>query len=185
MNTNADVFLGLGGNIGDTKAVLLKAVDIMRTFPLVSDVLVSSFYLTSPVSEIPQAPYINAVCRFRTEYSLAALFEKLQRLEAMFSLRSKQKNAPRVLDIDILFFDKQAFNSPKLEVPHPRWKERLFVLRPLADLVETVTLPCGEILNISSLIDNFPHLADQWVSLLPDDKVAIQDLILNKVVGGS
>ncbi|MDP1835621.1 MAG: 2-amino-4-hydroxy-6-hydroxymethyldihydropteridine diphosphokinase [Chlamydiales bacterium] len=185
METGTEVFLGFGGNIGDTKAVLTQAIDLIRELPLVYNVMSSQFYLTSPVSDIPQAPYINAVCRLETSYSPTELLGCLQDLEGLFGkdMMPKVKNAPRVLDIDILFFGQQRIVAPGLEIPHPRWQERLFVLRPLSDLERHITLPTGQIVDVNYLIDTFPHLANQWVTPVPEEKANCPEMKFNKVVG--
>lgn len=134
-------YLGLGGNIGDTAAVLLAALGDIAAIDGVEDVTVSRFYETTPVSSLPQADYVNAVCRLMTTLPPSDLFRALRAIEQRYGEKLPVRNAPRVLDIDILFYGTRAYQDEVLTIPHPRWHERLFVLRPLCDLVDSLTVP--------------------------------------------
>ncbi len=158
-----DVFLGLGGNIGDTYTILSRAIARIEMIPTVSHLEVSPFYLTSPVSDIPQGLYINAVCRLRTSLSPIKLLRYLQQIETNLGRVPKRKNAARILDIDILLHGKEASVGPPLDIPHPRWLERLFVLRPMADLVSHIELPDGSIVDVKQSLKDFPYAHQQWV----------------------
>lgn len=135
------VYLGLGGNIGDSLAVLTNTLSLISHLPGVTDLEVSSFYKTAPVSDIPQPDYLNAVCRFKTDLNARQLLGPLQAIEKSQGKFPKPKNVPRILDIDILFFGTESHAAPDLEIPHPRWQERLFVVIPLLDLTTTITIP--------------------------------------------
>lgn len=179
--THHDVFLGLGGNIGDTYTVLTRAVARIEMIPTVSALQVSPFYLTSPVSDIPQGLYINAVCRLRTTLSPSRLLRYLQQIETNLGKLPKRKNAARILDIDILLHGKQVVSTSSLQIPHPCWLDRLFVLRPMADLVSHVELPDDTILDLQKAIDEFPLADQQWVWPLEAD--AIPELALDVLLG--
>ncbi len=178
MTTSHHVFLGLGGNIGDTYSVLQRALTRLELIPTVSDLAVSSFYFTSPISDIPQGPYINAVCRLKTALEPRRFFWYLQQIEQSIGrVPTKRKNAPRILDIDILFYGTEAFECPGLSIPHPRWAERLFVLRPLTDLVSSIELPDGTCVELQNLIDNMSSYHGQWVC--PLEEMSLDILIGN------
>src|SRR5205814_6337226 len=119
---------------------------------------VSKLYLTSPVSEIPQPHYTNAACVFQTSLSAHQLFPALQTIEQKHGKTPKAKNAPRVIDIDLLFFGHESYQEEHLQIPHPRWRERLFVLVPLVDLTDHISLPLPndptkfEFINLQELI---------------------------------
>ena len=161
--TQIEAFLGLGGNIGDTRAILLQALQQIEALPSVSELRCASFYQSSPVSDIPQEPYINTVCRVLTNKDYQPFVEGIRSIEANYGRDRSQKNAPRVLDIDLLFFGSQAINELDLVVPHPRWNERLFVLAPLADLTSSVSMPDGSCICVANLIEEFPYKDQQWV----------------------
>lgn len=135
------VYLGLGGNIGNSAAVIQHACAMIQSIEGVCHFEVSRLYQTAPVSDIPQADYINAVCRFDTELALADLWGHLQAIEKKLGKVKKAKNEPRVIDVDILFFGNEYYDQEGLQIPHPRWKERLFVLEPLKDLTLIVHVP--------------------------------------------
>jgi 2-amino-4-hydroxy-6-hydroxymethyldihydropteridine diphosphokinase len=135
------VYLGLGSNLGDSQSLLNQALDKIKNIPTVNELKVSRFFRTTPVSEIPQDLYINAVCSFKTNLEPFSLLEHLQSIEKELGKKTIQKNGPRLIDLDILFFGNLYINQNGLEIPHPRWKERLFVLMPLLDLTTTIMIP--------------------------------------------
>lgn len=166
MSSWTEVFLSLGGNIGDTKAVFRQATHLIQKLPKIENLVFSRYYTTSPVSTILQQPYTNAVCRLQSALSAQELLGQLQNIESRFgkSWPAKQVNAPRVLDIDILFFGQQQIREKGLQIPHPRWRERLFVLAPLRELERYISID-GRVEDIQSLLDHFPYYETQWVSV--------------------
>ena len=88
-----------------------------------------------------QREYLNAVCRFETTLSPFELLDALEMIEKALGKRPKPKEAPRVIDLDLIFYGDCQINSPKLTVPHPRWNQRLFVLAPLAELTGMKSMP--------------------------------------------
>lgn len=142
MNTHL-VYLSLGGNIGDVVSTLSRAFEKISALPGTTDFKISSFYQTAPFEAPDQDDYINAACSFRTTLPLKVLWDHLQQVEILLGKTPKPKSAPRKIDIDLLFFGDLYLHYGELEIPHPRWQERLFVLIPLRDLTETVTVPFG------------------------------------------
>lgn len=138
------VYLSLGGNIGDRKKMLEQALVLIAALPEVKNFQASSLYETSPMYLTEQSNYLNAVCRFQTEVDHKSLFKTLQIIEKSLGKESKLKNYPRVIDIDFLFFGKELIQEGNLEIPHPRWRERLFVIVPLLDLTPTINLSSKE-----------------------------------------
>jgi 2-amino-4-hydroxy-6-hydroxymethyldihydropteridine diphosphokinase len=169
-----DVYLGLGGNIGNTPSLLHHALQYIQTLPYIYNLRSSRFYLTSPVSQIPQKPYINAVCHFQTQLSARQLLEYLQHIEISLGKTPKPKNAPRPIDLDILLFGLEIHQDNDLEIPHPRWMDRLFVLTPLSDLASTLIVPdpCNQEgrrkIDILQRIQSFPNIHKERVSLLQE-----------------
>jgi 2-amino-4-hydroxy-6-hydroxymethyldihydropteridine diphosphokinase len=165
-----EVYVGLGGNIGDSCAILQQALKLMDEIHEIVDLRVSRFYLTSPVSNFPQDHYVNAVCCFRTSLDAPTLLGKLQNIELRLGKKDKPKHAPRIIDLDLLFFGYEKHQGALLEIPHPRWKERLFVLVPLSDLAANVAVPtqAGEIcqVDIKDLLKNFQNIHNETVTLL-------------------
>jgi 2-amino-4-hydroxy-6-hydroxymethyldihydropteridine diphosphokinase len=132
------VYLGLGGNLGNVDQTFYQALKQLALIPGNDVAVISNFYQTQPVSDLPQPPYLNAVCRFRTSLLPHELLYQLQGIQRHSGQLPKPKNAPRKIDLDILFYGNQVIETLDLEVPHPRWRERLFVLVPLADLIEII-----------------------------------------------
>jgi 2-amino-4-hydroxy-6-hydroxymethyldihydropteridine diphosphokinase len=95
----------------------------------------SPLYRTAPVGGPPgQEDYINAVCRVQTDLSARQLLATCLDIENKFGRDRGERWGPRTLDIDLLLYDDARISEPNLVVPHPRMRERLFVLAPLADI---------------------------------------------------
>ncbi|WP_068467122.1 2-amino-4-hydroxy-6-hydroxymethyldihydropteridine diphosphokinase [Candidatus Protochlamydia phocaeensis] len=169
------VYLSLGGNQAKTWTLLEQAIEKLARVPDVQDLRVSSFYQTSPVGNENQAFFINAACTFQTTLMPKALLQQTQRIEKELGKIPKPKWASRPIDIDILFHGEMAYVDEELQIPHPCWQERLFVLIPLADLTPCVHVKRGELREsylLKELIDPLLSHSQQMVSLLEkNDKV--------------
>jgi 2-amino-4-hydroxy-6-hydroxymethyldihydropteridine diphosphokinase len=128
------VYLGLGSNLGDRLAHLQAAVDGLALAPGVKVVAVSPVYETAPVGGPPQDDYLNAVVALDTELVPRALLDVAQRLEAAEHRVRRERWGPRTLDVDVLIVGDEVVDEPDLVVPHPRLRERAFVVVPLSDL---------------------------------------------------
>ena len=129
----ARAWIGLGANLGERDAALRQAVRAIAALPGTQVLHVSSLYRSAPV-DAGGPDYLNAVAELTTTLAPQALLEALQTIERGAGRERPYRNAPRTLDLDILWFGGQVIDSPALTVPHPRMAERAFVLRPLADL---------------------------------------------------
>lgn len=130
-------FLGLGSNLGDRSAHLRRAVNQLRAGNRVPVTAVSRVYETSPVGGPPgQGPYLNVVVGLAVPSAADPyqLLEECRRLEAAAGRVRAVRWGPRTLDADVLWIDGISLADPELTVPHPRWRERRFVLAPLAEL---------------------------------------------------
>jgi 2-amino-4-hydroxy-6-hydroxymethyldihydropteridine diphosphokinase len=126
-------YLGIGSNLGDRLAYLQAAVDGLAATDGVEVVAVSAVYETDPIG--PEQPdYLNAVVAVDTTLDPHALLAVGQHLEAGAERVRGERWGPRTLDVDVLWYGDELIDEPDLVVPHPRWKERDFVLAPLADL---------------------------------------------------
>jgi 2-amino-4-hydroxy-6-hydroxymethyldihydropteridine diphosphokinase len=127
--------------------------------------------LTSPLEIIDGGGFfVNAVCCFQTTLSPKQLLVELQKIEGDLGKGTKPKNASRFIDIDILFYGKEVYQDEKLEIPHPRWKERLFVLVPLAELTPVIHLHNKQWI-LSDLIHALSQEKEQTVSLLEKNRL--------------
>ena len=140
-----NVFLGIGGNLGDRRATMRRAVAEIRA--VVDDVRVSSMYETAAWGVTDQPSFLNAVVRGSTELSPLELLDAMQAIENQLGRVRTQHWGPRTMDIDILLYGSDVIDVPRLKVPHPYMAQRGFVLRPLADLAAGLTLPDGSLVG--------------------------------------
>lgn len=136
------VGIALGSNLGDRAAHLRAAIDAIRSFAL-PPVCVSRFYETSPVDCPPESPlFLNAAIEIGSDEPIEDLLHKLQAIEQSQARPAlHERNAPRTIDLDILYADDLTLESPALTLPHPRLMSRLFVLRPLCDIAPDRRIP--------------------------------------------
>jgi len=126
------VYLALGTNLGDRLANLKQAARALP--PLVRVVLASPVYETPPWGYLEQPAFLNQVIQAETDLDPHTLLTYLKQTEISMGRRTTFRNGPRVIDLDILFYDDAILNSPELTIPHPSIPERAFVLVPLADI---------------------------------------------------
>ena len=123
-------FLSLGSNLGDRRAHLRQAVDSLPDV-----VAVSGLYETDPVGGPGnQGAYLNLVVQLDTSITPRRLLSICHRIEANAERVREERWGPRTLDIDIIWVDGVELDDPHLTIPHPRWRDRRFVLAPLRDL---------------------------------------------------
>ncbi len=130
-------FLSLGSNLGDRHAHLRRAVDQLRAGSTPVVTAVSRLYETDPVGgPDAQGPFLNLVVELAVPVPVDPyrLLEQCHRLEAAASRVRTVRWGPRTLDVDVIWIDGVTLDDPDLTVPHPRWRERAFVLAPLAEL---------------------------------------------------
>jgi 2-amino-4-hydroxy-6-hydroxymethyldihydropteridine diphosphokinase len=136
-------FLGLGSNLGDRLTNLQGAVDLLQSEPGLRVAASSRVWETVPVGGPPQPDYLNAVIGVETDLSARDLLEVAHRVEARLGRVRKERWGARSIDVDLLLYDEESIEEADLVVPHPRLRERAFVLLPLLELAEDVTLPDG------------------------------------------
>jgi 2-amino-4-hydroxy-6-hydroxymethyldihydropteridine diphosphokinase len=122
---------------------LRRAVDELRALPETTVVGVSTLRDTDPVGFLDQPQFLNGVVELETALTPRTLLEMLLELERVFGRdRSvSPRQGPRTLDLDLLLYGNETISEPGLEVPHPRLRERRFVLEPLAELDPTLEVP--------------------------------------------
>ena len=132
----AEALLALGGNVGDVRDTLDRAVAQLCHGPEAKLIARSSDYLTPPWGVRDQPPFVNLCLAVETRLTPHALLARAQEVERAFGRdRSKERHwGPRTLDIDILAYDDLVLRTPDLTLPHPRLFERAFVLVPLAEI---------------------------------------------------
>ncbi len=126
-------WVALGANLGDARATVLQAFEDLAQLPQTRLIACSRLYRTAP-HEASGPDFINAVAGLETGLNAPALLQALQSLENAAGRLRPYPNAPRTLDLDLLLYGEARIDSPRLTVPHPRMRERAFVLQPLAEL---------------------------------------------------
>ena len=135
----ANVFIGIGSNLGDKEDNIRKSLGLMKNQLKV--LKISSLYETKPVGYKKQDMFLNCAIQSSTKLSPIELLEFLQSIEKRLGRVRTIKNGPRTIDLDILIYDDNVINQKKLIVPHPRLHERQFVLEPLKELKPSLMHP--------------------------------------------
>jgi len=126
-------YVALGANLGDARTAVLQAFEALACWPEIQVTGRSALYRTAP-HEAQGPDFINAVARIDTRLTALDVLDALQAIEHRAGRVRPYVNAPRSLDLDLLFYGDACMHSPRLTLPHPRWRERAFVLLPLAEV---------------------------------------------------
>lgn len=127
------VFLALGSNLGDRADYLRRAIDQLQV-PDLKVLRLSPIYETAPQGLVEQGWFLNMVLEAETSLPPLRLLARCRRVERLLKRQRRIENGPRTIDIDVLFYANAVIRSAALEVPHPRYAQRRFVLQPLGDL---------------------------------------------------
>ena len=137
-----EAYIALGSNLGDRELNLLRAVAEVGRLPESRVTALSSFYETSPVGNVDQDAFYNAVLRLSTRLDARSLLTHLLRIEdETFNRVRTIHQGPRRIDLDLLLYGGMAINEENLVVPHPRLAERRFVLQPLCEIAPDLLHP--------------------------------------------
>lgn len=129
-----DSYLSLGSNMGDRLDMLKQAVSLLMEHPAIEVADISSLYETEPVGFTAQEPFLNMVVHVRTALSAIELLNFCQEIEQQLQRKRLVRWGPRTIDLDILLYNQENIESARLIVPHPRMRERAFVLVPLLEV---------------------------------------------------
>ena len=135
----ASVYLGLGSNLGEREENLWQALTLLCA--QVSLEKVSSVYETEPVGYKEQPLFLNLVCRIATDLSPGELLHLAKDIETSMGRVPSFGSSPRIIDIDILFYEDGIMSTQNLTIPHPRLQDRAFVLMPLAEIAPDLIHP--------------------------------------------
>jgi len=154
-----ELIVGLGANLGDARAALRGAVAALHALPGVQSRACSALWRSAPV-DAPGEDYLNAVVSVSCPFSAQQALQQLQNIEQQAGRQRPYRHAPRTLDLDLLFWGDEVIDTPTLTVPHPRWRERAFVLYPLAEVapqrVTPAMLAAVSAQRIQRLTEPFP-----------------------------
>jgi 2-amino-4-hydroxy-6-hydroxymethyldihydropteridine diphosphokinase len=128
------VTVGVGGNLGDVKRRFEHLFIYFKRDRRVELLRTSLILKNPPFGFAQQDDFFNSIVIIKTSMQPAAFLDYLMRVEKKFARKRSFANAPRTLDLDIIFFDKRVVNTPKLKIPHAQWSNRESVLIPLMDI---------------------------------------------------
>jgi 2-amino-4-hydroxy-6-hydroxymethyldihydropteridine diphosphokinase len=135
-------YIGIGSNLEDPRAQVLRALTALRALAATRLVHVSRLYRAKPFGPVPQPDYINAAAAVLTQLDPRALLGELHALERAFGRPVEHERwGPRIIDLDLLVYGRERRDDPDLKLPHPGIVERNFVLYPLADLAPDLDVP--------------------------------------------
>jgi 2-amino-4-hydroxy-6-hydroxymethyldihydropteridine diphosphokinase len=150
-------YIGLGANLGDTRAALCSALAALAALPETVLAAVSSGYRSAPV-DAAGPDFLNAVARIETALPAARLLAALHEIELRHQRERPYRNAPRTLDLDLLLYGDACSDDPALSLPHPRLHLRAFVLLPLLELA-----PGLSVAGLGPLAAWLPGVAEQAI----------------------
>ncbi len=127
-------YLSLGSNMGDRVGMLRQAVRLLKEHPAIEVMNISSLYETAPVGFTEQDAFLNMVVQLQTDLNAYELLEICQDIEQTLDRKREIRWGPRTIDLDILLYNQDKFETENLVIPHPRMHERAFVLVPLLEL---------------------------------------------------
>lgn len=127
-------YLGIGTNIGNREENLKNALLSLNLLPTTKVTAISSVYETAPVGYAEQGDFLNIAVEIETELTAQNILGACLGIEAGLGRIRNIKNGPRNIDIDLLLYEDEKYNTPSLILPHPRMFEREFVIRPLLDI---------------------------------------------------
>ncbi|CAM4259807.1 2-amino-4-hydroxy-6-hydroxymethyldihydropteridine diphosphokinase [Kerstersia similis] len=159
-------YIGLGANLGDAQATLRQALAELAAHASTGALEVSAFYRTAPV-DAGGPDFINAAARLETRLEPLALLDLLQALEQQHGRERPYRNAPRTLDLDMLFYDDLTLDTPRLVLPHPRMHERAFALMPLLDVLP----PAAQDQDSRRCLPVSRASLQQWLSACGDQRI--------------
>ena len=128
-----NVAIGMGSNLGESLDTLKNAIQTLDEIPGINLITYSNWYRTKPIGP-PQPDYINGCALLKVELTPHNLLEILLEVEQKFKRVRLEHWGPRTLDLDLILYDDLILDTPNLQIPHPRMRERAFVLVPLAEI---------------------------------------------------
>jgi 2-amino-4-hydroxy-6-hydroxymethyldihydropteridine diphosphokinase len=137
----ARVFLGIGSNLADRAAYLKMAIDRLGEVPFIRVAQASSVYETDPWGNTQQGSFLNQAVELETSLEPLPLLEACQSIERGLGRERTEKWGARTIDIDILLYEVRIVERAELRIPHPRLRDRRFVLVPLAEIAPAVSVP--------------------------------------------
>ncbi len=148
-------YIGIGSNLGERVDNCEQAIRALEAVPGISSLICSSFYETEPIGDPNQGWFINCVVGVATTLRAEQLHVRLMSIEHGLGRVRTERNAPRTIDLDLLFYGLEIIQNETLTVPHPRMQQRKFVLAPLAEFVPELKHPVLDLM-IGELLHRLP-----------------------------
>lgn len=137
----AVVYLSLGSNVGDPLDNLITAIGMIIEADGIAPAGLGSFYETEPLENVRQGWFTNTAVGIETDHDPETLFNLFKAIERDMGREEGERYGPRLIDIDIIFYDEAVVETPELTIPHPKAAERRFVLAPLVDIDPDIRHP--------------------------------------------
>jgi 2-amino-4-hydroxy-6-hydroxymethyldihydropteridine diphosphokinase len=149
-------YIGLGSNLADPQAQIMRALGALDRLPGTRVVARSGLYVSRPLADLPQPDYLNAVATVDTALAPHRLLHEMQRIEReQGRVPGGERWAARTIDLDLLIYGQSVIRSASLSVPHPGLSQRDFVLQPLAELAPGLDVP--SLGKVHSLLESCPR----------------------------
>ena len=148
---NTEIYLGLGGNLGDPPATFKKALKLVGEFAQVTKV--SKLYKSKPYGFADQPDFYNAAAQLASDLFPLDLLAHLQEVEKKLGKKVVRENGPRVIDLDLLVYGEEVIDLPQLTLPHSGILNRDFVLKPLTDLNPMLIHPAWNGQSLQNAMD--------------------------------
>lgn len=145
------VYISFGSNKGDSLANIKAAIALLEDLGHVK--AVSPLFKTKPEGFLEQEDFINGALCLSTLLRPQELLEGLKKIESAVGRKPSFKNAPREIDLDIIFYNSEVINTPALQVPHPLCHKREFVLRPLSFIAADFIHPLAK-QSVKTILDH-------------------------------
>lgn len=133
MKKEVEVYIGLGSNLGEKKLNIEQGIKFLQSDNKIRIISQSSLYETSPVCIISKKFFLNSVIKVKTVLKPLALLKKMKKIEKKMG-RRPSKRGDRIIDMDIILYGEKSMKRKSLEIPHPSFHKRLFVLLPLCEI---------------------------------------------------
>ena len=135
-------YISVGSNLGNLLQNCCRAIEMLCSDQAIKLIERSPFYRTSPVDYLAQDWFLNAAIRIQTDLEPVLLLSLMQSVQQQIGRKASTiRFGPRIVDLDIIFFEDQIIETPELTIPHPRMHKRRFVLQPICDIDPTVIHP--------------------------------------------
>jgi len=140
MTAPRQAIIAFGSNLGKRRQNLARALQLLDSLPQTEIIALSPLYETAPVGLLDQPPFLNGAAAIETAFPPKTVLKQLLSIEKEIGRTRTIRWGPRTIDLDLLFYENEILETENLTLPHPRWRERTFVIIPLRNLLESSVL---------------------------------------------